>query len=83
MVLNMNIIAAILGKILCMNRVTVGQTRVLIFFERTAQDSACFIDIAEEKYKNMILGDHRWENKTKRKKLRLARLDWDINTGYR
>jgi hypothetical protein len=25
------------------------------FFERTAQDSACFIDIAEKKNKTMIL----------------------------
>jgi hypothetical protein len=30
----------------------------------------------------MILGDHRQEKK-RNKKTRLARLDWDINTGYR
>jgi hypothetical protein len=30
----------------------------------------------------MILGDHRPENEKKQKN-KLARLDWDINTGYR
>jgi hypothetical protein len=52
------------------------------FFERTAQDSACFIDIAKEKYKTAILGDHRQEKK-RNEKTRLAWLDWDITTGYR
>jgi hypothetical protein len=37
------------------------------FFERTAPDSACFIDIAEEKYKTTILGDHRQEKKRNKK----------------
>jgi hypothetical protein len=42
----------------------------------------CFIDIAEENiYKTMILEDHRQE-KIKEIENRLARLDWDINTGY-
>jgi hypothetical protein len=36
------------------------------FFTNHTQDSARFIDIAEEKYKTM--GDHRQEKKTKRKK---------------
>jgi hypothetical protein len=54
----------------------------IFFFERTAPDSACFIDIAEEKCNTTILGDHRQEKK-RNKKTRLARLDWDINTGYR
>jgi hypothetical protein len=33
------------------------------FFERTAPESVCFIDIAEEKYKTTIMGDHRQEKK--------------------
>jgi hypothetical protein len=53
----------------------------MFFFERTAQDSAHFIDI-EEKNKTAALGSHRQGTKGK-KKQRLARLDWDINTGYR
>jgi hypothetical protein len=30
----------------------------------------------------MIMGDHRQE-KEKKRKIRLARLDWDLDTGYR
>jgi hypothetical protein len=39
----------------------------ILFFERTAQDSACFIDIAE-KYKTMVLGGHRQEQEKKKNK---------------
>jgi hypothetical protein len=53
----------------------------MYFFERTAQDSACFIDIEE---KNTRL--RSWEVIERKKKRniknKLARLDWNINTGY-
>ena len=69
----------------------------LIFFERTTQDSACFIDIAE-KYKATTLEGHSQEKRKKNIKqknspgwigtltretqlLKLTRLDWDVNTG--
>jgi hypothetical protein len=41
--------------------------RLDFFFERTAQDSACFIDI-EEKYKTTTLGSHSQATKKKGKK---------------
>jgi hypothetical protein len=41
--------------------------KVIYFFERTAQDSAYFIDIAEENYKTMTLADHRQEKRKKEK----------------
>ena len=49
-----------------------------IFFERPAQDSACFIDIAE-KYKATALECHNQEKRKRKQKIELTRLDWDIN----
>jgi hypothetical protein len=49
---------------------TVNQN--IFFFERTAQDRACFIDIEDK--------DTAKEKKEKRK---LVRLDWDVNAGSR
>ena len=54
---------------------------VISFFERTALDECVSIDIAE-KYKTTVLGGHRQETKRKENN-KLARLDWDVNTGYR
>jgi hypothetical protein len=51
------------------------------FFERMALDECVSIDIAE-KYKTTALGGHRQETKRKENN-KLARLDWDVNTGYR
>jgi hypothetical protein len=45
---------------------------IIIFFERTAQDSACFIDI-EEKYKTTTLGSYRQGTKRKEKKKKTTR----------
>ena len=54
---------------------------LIVFFERTALDECASIDIAE-KYKTTALGGHRQEIKRKENN-KLARLDWDVNTGYR
>jgi hypothetical protein len=66
--------------------------RLDFFFERTAQDSACFIDI-EEKYKTTTLGSHSQATKKKGKKTTHpvglghqhgyhsnGRSDWDLDT---
>jgi hypothetical protein len=47
------------------------------FFERTTQDSACFIDIEE---KNTRL--RSWEIIGRKREDKRARLDWGINTGH-
>jgi len=44
-----------------------------IFFERPAQDSACFIDIAEKKYLTTA----------QIKKKKLVRSDWDIDADHK
>jgi hypothetical protein len=41
--------------------------KLIGFFERTAQDSACFIDIAEKKKQDYDPGDHRQEKKKEEK----------------
>ena len=51
------------------------------FFERTALDECVSIDIGE-KYKITVLKGHRQETKRKENN-KLARLNWDVNTGYR
>jgi len=51
-----------------------------LFFERTTQDSARLIDIAE-KYKATALECHNQEKRKRKQKIELTRLDWDINTG--
>ena len=54
---------------------------IFIFFERIAQDSASFIDIAEKKNTRL----QSWETIVRKTKMngkkRLVRLDWDVNTG--
>ena len=55
---------------------------VKVFFsERTALDECVSIDLAY-KYKTTALGGHMQETKRKENN-KLARLDWDVNTGYR
>ena len=54
---------------------------LFFYFERTTLDECVSIDIAE-KYKTTVLGGHRQETKRKENN-KLARLDWDVNTGYR
>jgi hypothetical protein len=50
------------------------------FFERTAQDSACFIDIEEKNTRLRLWEAIARQQKRKEKKQR-TRLDWGINTG--
>jgi len=61
--------------------IVLNYIRDFFFFERTALDECVSIDIAE-KYKTTALGGHRQETKRKENN-KLARLDWDVNTGYR